>query len=343
MSGAGRGGNMSGAGIPLTGVSGGFVNGRWVPNPNTPAPTFEAPPGPWNYGPTSDWNPTTASGAVKAKKRGILSRLGRGLGRVGKLAGVAGLGVSLLGAGSAISSQGEGGMSSNAGIQSLLSAGGSIAMLFPGIGQIIGGIMLGAAALMDKSVREALVSLGNKIRDGVVNAGNWFGQGLENMVKGAFNQMIGMFNIFKGNQSSGGGAQVPIVGFISGLVNWARSIGISLPGNAQGLNYASSSLRQEALMSGNRPLLVNDREFVIPAGGMAPLASAVSERVNRDAASNQSSSNPHFTITIQLNNPVMIGANKDVINALRQPILDVLDDAWQEVSNATIRRPSVVS
>jgi hypothetical protein len=237
--------------------------------------------------------------------------------------------------------------SSGAQTQTILNSAGDVAMMFGPWGMGIGLMLKAGAALMDKSTREAVMQFGRNIMDGfTTNASNfvsWIGSQIQGLINSLGSVFTNIGKMFTGTDSKGN-SNIPVVGMFQGMMsnisNWAHEHG--LPGFYGGLNSAGPALALEARMSGNRPMVVNSSEFVIPRGGMATLSGIVEERVRRSMDSDSASISPTFHVTVQVNNPVMLGANKELVNSLRQPILDVIEEAWQEVSSGTIRRPSVV-
>jgi len=228
-----------------------------------------------------------------------------------------------------------------------LGTAGDIAMMFGPWGMGIGLMLKAGAALMDKSTREAVMQFGRNILDGFTTNASYFVSWIGSQIQGLINSLGGLFSnigkMFTGTDSKGN-SNIPIIGAAQGLLGsfmkWGHEHG--LPGFYGGLNSTGPAMALEARMSGHRPMVVNSSEFVIPKGGMATLSGIVEERVRRSIDSDGASISPTFHVTVQVNNPVMLGANKELVNSLRQPILDVIDEAWQEVSRGTIRRPSVV-
>jgi hypothetical protein len=282
---------------------------------------------------------------MRVFRRGI-SRGWKNLPGIGKGATMAGAGLGAIGLASLAfpkgANAGELGEETTAATQSVLNTVADMAMLFPGWGMAIGLTLKAGAALMDRSTREAIMQFGRNIMDGFATTAsnflNWIGSQFQGLMNG-LGSLLGNIGKALTGTNSQGNSNIPIIGWAQGIYNGAVNLVRGV--HYDGLNSTGPALALEARMSGHRPMVVNSSEFVIPKGGMATLSGIVEERVRRSVSTDGNIS-PTFHVTVQVNNPVMLGANKELVNSLRQPILDVIEEAWQEVSSGTIRRPSVV-
>ena len=305
-------------------------------------PTYDPYAGgkdPWDW---STENKSTMSREERRRRR--LKMLGKGrrmrmLRRTGMIAGAGGL---IFGGGAAFAAAAEGAGGEAFSTKNVIDQAGNIAMMLPGWGPLIGGVLKVTALLMDKGVRDAMnqyfIVPMNQLFTNMLNGITGAFRGAMDKMGNVFNWIGQQFNFF---QTSGGSSNKPWIVNILGEL--AKKAGITVPPLPfySGLNYAGPAMALEAKMSGNRPMVVNDGEFVIPRDGFGTLTGVVEDRVRRSLNDDAKPAPVSFAVTIQLNNPVMLGNNRDLVNALRQPILDVLDDAWQQVSQGTIRRPSV--
>ena len=273
--------------------------------------------------------------------------LGRSIG------GDAGQQVSAVGS---VLGSGLGGASTGAMIGSMIAPGVGTAA-----GAVIGGIIGGLAPLMDKGVREGIgkftTGLGTKLSQTM----EWFGKGTEENF-GKFTDFLG--NTLKGignalvfalNASISAFSLIPrlIITTVEALFNrlpdqlkpdWAKGAigglksiaGFQLPYFADGKDYIGSTMALEARLSGNRPMVVNDGEFVIPRDGFPILAGLVGENLRTTGVINNGPSQP-----VQVNVSLSVTANSVVANAdelatvLREPVYKIVGDAWDEAVNAT--------
>lgn len=246
-------------------------------------------------------------------------------------------------------------------------------------GAVIGGVIGGVAPLMDKKVRTAALNSGDEIKKALEDAGEQIKRSSDSGIKSFvrswnslgtdlskinFSEII--VNALKTSLANITPGNLPNVATttrdVLGSVNWSavmgsisrnlsqlatvldpigaiRSLLEKVPGlrrgNYQGLNYAGPEIAMEARMSGGRPLLVNDREFVIPRDGFPILADAVANRVlPRSQQENKVSA--EFNITLNITG----GLNEGNVNQLRGPVLAIIQEAWDDVTSATVSRGS---
>lgn len=107
-------------------------------------------------------------------------------------------------------------------------------------------------------------------------------------------------------------------------------------GNYEGLNYYGPLMSKEASMSGGRPLLVNDREFVIPRDGFNVMADLLSKKGRGDSVVNQS-----VTYDITINATGLAG--EDIARSIKEPVLKIIDDQNKKTMGAMVLRGSTVS
>lgn len=98
-------------------------------------------------------------------------------------------------------------------------------------------------------------------------------------------------------------------------------------------------------MSGNRAFMTgggniaNNGEIIIPAGGMGRLVDALETRMSN--RSSQSMSSNMIELSINVNNPIMLGDSKELIDSLRGPVLDIVNDAYKSIVSNKIRNSYV--
>jgi hypothetical protein len=111
--------------------------------------------------------------------------------------------------------------------------------------------------------------------------------------------------------------------------------------NYAGKDYAGPAMALEARMSGRKPMIVNDGEFVIPRDGFPTLVGLVGNSLRSTGVISSGPSQP-----IQVNVNLSVTANSVVANAdelataLRDPVYKIIGDAWNEAYNANrVHRP----
>jgi hypothetical protein len=99
-----------------------------------------------------------------------------------------------------------------------------------------------------------------------------------------------------------------------------------------GRNVYGLAMDMEQKMSGNRPMIVNDSEFVIPKGGMPVLTDAVARKLNSRASTNAGPIQVQVNLSLTTHSFV---ANPDELSkALKEPVYQIISDAWVEATNA---------
>lgn len=246
--------------------------------------------------------------------------------------------------------------------------GAMIGSIIPGIGTaagaIIGGIIGGIAPLMDRGVREGAQSFLSRIRgffswlgESIQGTFKWMGDSIAKALKFGINVFIGVIN-----GALSGMLVIPrmVVGIVSSLYNqlpdaikpgWAtQAIGamntvtsLQIPTiNYEGSGFYGPALGLEARMSGRRPMVVNDGEFVIPNNGFSTLAGLVGDNLRRTGVL-QDQSNPgvNLNVTLELNVNSVVADPQQLADALRDPVLQIISDAWREANITTVRRPRI--
>jgi len=277
--------------------------------------------------------------------RNRMARFGRGLHRVGMgggymmagsmAASMAGQAVGGAG-GEILSGLGQGAM-----------MGATIGSIIPGVGTaagaLIGGIIGGVAPLMDKGVRDevgkfisgtgtAMKAFGAGIVTGITELGNGLLSALSSLPKMASGVMQAIYNTLP----------APIkatMGFLntawSGVTGFVQRINIPSPFYA-GKDYAGPAMALEARMSGRRPMVVNDGEFVIPRDGFPTLAGIVGDNLRSTGVINTGPSQPvQVNVTLAITTHSVVADPDELANALRDPVYKIIGEAWNEAYNST--------
>ena len=231
-------------------------------------------------------------------------------------------------------------------------AGGAQAgAIFGPWGIAIGAILGAGVSLLDKGTRTGISKFidgfGNMVGDWVAGVGNAFTRSVSNIWNGITGALTNFVNLIKT-----GFDNLPIVSLFKKLAEMANG-GLGNASNPidwikeklgihyNGLNDSGSQLALEARMSGNRAFMTgggniaNNGEIIIPAGGMGRLVDALEARsYNKPGQTGQSN---FIELSININNPVMLGHNQELIDSLRDPVLSIVDDAYKSIANNKIR------
>lgn len=265
-------------------------------------------------------------------------------------------GMDLSGAGSVLSGGFEG-----------ATIGATIGSVVPGIGTaagaVIGGIIGGIAPLMDKGVRDSIGKLVSDLGTRFGEIAEWFSEGtksnfekLGNML-GTLIKGLGNALVFSINASLTAFTLLPrlIIGTVESLFNmlpdnlkpaWAKSVigGISSVANFQlpyffgGKDYYGPSMALEAQMSGRRPMVVNDGEFVIPKDGFPTLAGLVANNLRSTNALREPPNNTQVNITLAITTNSVVADASELANTLREPVYQIINDAWAEATASNVQR-----
>lgn len=237
-------------------------------------------------------------------------------------------------------------------------------------GAAIGAVIGGGISLMDKGTRDGAIKwvkgVGKIIGDwmgsilnGVVGFGNSIKKALEQAASSFANSVQWVFKKIV-NTLLDGLTFLPrlFTGVIEKIVNlvpkealpgWARgALGVVSSGlgvaqsllgarYSSGLNYYGPLMAQEARMSGGRAMVVNSREFVIPPDGFNTLAGLLENKIMSSSKNRGGESFTKVELAININNPVMLGNNKQLIDSLRKPVIDIVNDAYRRQNSARVR------
>jgi molybdopterin biosynthesis enzyme MoaB len=267
---------------------------------------------------------------------------------------------------------GEGGPSAGQAWASVAGGAAQGAMtgaMFGPWGAAIGGVIGAGTSLMDAGVRDAVGKSINEAGSGFMKAmkslvdgiGGFAKNFLDWLIKGTesnFKKLIdGLGNAFKLvangfismlNQSLSAFQFLPraIIGMVQKLPIDA------IPGARDAINAAASvanfqiariayggqghygpAMAREALMSGRRPLVVNDGEFVIPSNGFATLSNLVGQNLRNSGVINDTGRGQvSVSMTLVVNSNSVVADANELANTLREPVYQIINEAWQKVS-----------
>ena len=89
-------------------------------------------------------------------------------------------------------------------------------------------------------------------------------------------------------------------------------------------------------MSGRRPMVVNDGEFVIPRDGFPTLAGLVGDNLRSTGVINTGPSQPvQVNVTLAITTHSVVADPDELANALRDPVYKIIGEAWNEAYNST--------
>ena len=300
--------------------------------------------------------------------RGGMAAAGRGIHRIGMGGGylmagalaseVAGNAVG--GAGGQILSGLGQGASVGAQIGMLLGPKGALA------GAAIGAVIGGIAPLMDKGIRDSvgkfISDLGKTFTEGwnsftrwVGESMSWAGNSLKEALKWAVNGIVSALNTTLSAMTA---LPRTMTGAIRGVI---ESIKVPFPGKetalkalggiegffspqipnfASGKNYLGPALALEARMSGRRPMVVNDGEFVIPKDGFPILAGLVGQNLRSTGVIGSANNNTPAQVNVSLSLTAhSVVANADeLVETMREPVYQIIADAIREAENSRISR-----
>ena len=243
-------------------------------------------------------------------------------------------------------------------------------------GAAIGGVLGAGVALMDKGTRDAagkwvsgiMGSMGKFAQDFIGGTGKFISGIIDSLGKAG--QRVIKFFVEDLPSIWLKGMKTLYIDIPSSLLNFGKELGKSMldsvsnfnlgdilrntwesiknfttrnnnpdRGNYEGLNYFGPAMRQEARMSGAKPLLVNDREFVIPRDGFPILADTIERRISsRGRGEGDINMSPTFNIAINVNGNMAPGD----VESLRTPVLRIIEEAWASATQGTVSRGAVV-
>jgi hypothetical protein len=250
------------------------------------------------------------------------------------------------------------------------STGAMIGSIIPGIGTaagaVIGGIIGGVAPLMDKGIRDGIgkfiSNLGKTFTEGwnsftrwVGESMSWAGNSLKEALKWAVNGIVSALNTTLSAMTA---LPRAMTGAIRGVI---ESIKVPFPGKetalkalggiegffspqipnfASGKNYLGPALALEARMSGRRPMVVNDGEFVIPKDGFPILAGLVDQNLRSTGVIGSANNNTPTPVNVSLSLTThSVVANADeLVETMREPVYKIISDAIKEAENSRISR-----
>jgi hypothetical protein len=243
--------------------------------------------------------------------------------------------------------------------------GSIIPVIGTAAGAVIGGVIGGVEPLMDKGVRDSIGKLIKDISTGFGNTAEWFITGtkenfgrvmdsLGSMFKSFTNGFISVLNIaLTGFQILPrvimGMVEIiynktPGLSLIPGLgdaVNAGKSlVNFQIPNFASGKDYAGPAMALEARMSGRRPMVVNDGEFVIPKDGFPILAGLVGQNLRSTGVigSANNSTPTQVNVTLSLTAHSVVANADELVETMREPVYKIIADAIREAENSRISR-----
>jgi hypothetical protein len=106
--------------------------------------------------------------------------------------------------------------------------------------------------------------------------------------------------------------------------------------NFAGLNAIGPTLAQESRMSGGKAMVVNNKEFVIPPGGFSTLANLVALKNTTPGSMNatQAQAAPVINISVSVSGVL---SESDLEDTLREPVSNIVEDAYRRASATTPR------
>ena len=249
--------------------------------------------------------------------------------------------------------------------------GAALGSVFGPVGTAIGGVLGGvlgeeAVNALSDEVLDGITNFGSQIGSFISNLGttftsawtgftkwigesvSWAGEKLEEAFKFAVNGVINALNVAIRAFTALPRALIgSIEGFIKnvpfpgkeqalGTLGSLKSFySMQIPNFYGGKNYYGPAMAKEAMMSGRKPMVVNDSEFVIPRDGFPILAGLVGQNLRSTGVINQGESKP-----VVINISLSVTANSVVANAeeladtLRDPVYQIINDAWTEAYNS---------
>jgi hypothetical protein len=204
-----------------------------------------------------------------------------------------------------------------------------------------------------ESVGASLNDAGTSFMDGMTRSFNWLKDGLSNTVKALANALIFSINgaiqavTFLPRAIAQLIENIPGIGMISGakesLTGIQEAMSTPIPYFTSGKGFAGPAMALEARMSGRRPMVVNDGEFVIPSNGFATLAGLVSNNLRTTGVVNSGRDQPiQVNIALTVQSTSVVADASELAAALRDPVHRIIDDAWRETIQPNIQRARTV-
>lgn len=298
----------------------------------------------------SRFNRRFGSGGTRAVLRRSLRGFGRGALITSAIAGAGALGLGIFGGPGANAQTMDGvnaaGSVLGGGFEGAM-MGATIGSIVPGVGTaagaVIGGIIGGVAPLLDKGVRDGIGKFISGIGTTMSEFGSGIVRGLNEIANNALQAISSLpsllGNIVKSVYNSLPAPVKSTMNFFNSV--WSGVTGfvsrINLPNMFyDGKDYIGGTMALEARLSGNRPMVVNDGEFVIPRDGFPILAGLVGENLRTTGVVNNGGNQPvQVNISLSVTANSVVADPNELANALREPVYKIVGDAWSEAVNAT--------
>lgn len=259
--------------------------------------------------------------------------------------------------------------------------GGVLGTIVPGIGNVagavIGGVIGGVMPLLDKGTRESIgqlffglrstftttitnLSTGFETwrqntwryfvegtRENFRKATDFLGSGLRFVANGlisVFNNILTGFQLIP-RLVIGMVEKIPGADKLPGFEAAKNVANFQIPtiqNNYGGKDFYGPAMALEARMSGRKPMVVNDGEFVIPSGsGMATLSNLVGQNLQATGVLRQNQSR-EVSINVQLvvNNSAFVSNADELADKLRDPVHQIINEAWTKVMQTVPYRPA---
>lgn len=259
--------------------------------------------------------------------------------------------------------------------------GGALGTIVPGIGNVagavIGGVIGGVMPLLDKETRESIGQLFSGLRSAFTTTitnlftgfSTWFqgtwrffvdgtrenfrkatdflGSGLRFVANGlisVFNNILTGFQLIP-RLVIGMVEKIPGADKFPGFEAAKNAANFQIPtiqNNYGGKDFYGPAMALEARMSGRKPMVVNDGEFVIPSGsGMATLSNLVGQNLQATGVLRQNQSR-EVSINVQLvvNNSAFVSNADELADKLRAPVHQIINEAWTKATQTVPYRPA---
>lgn len=230
-------------------------------------------------------------------------------------------------------------------------------------GAAIGGVIGGVVSLMDKETRAGVAEFANGIGRWFTNTIDWIAKGTKENFKKAQDTLgsalrtavNGFITIFNGILTTfqliprlviSMVEKIPGAGSLPGFEQAKNIANFQLqlipPNNYDGKGFYGPAMAHEARMSGRKPLVINDGEFVIPAGsGMSTLANLVGQNLTSTGVIRKNnSSQTVINVSLNLSSSAFVADANDLINKLRDPVHQIINEAWIQATQTIPVRTS---
>lgn len=237
--------------------------------------------------------------------------------------------------------------------------GAAIGSIIPGIGTaagaVIGGVIGGVAPFIDKGTKDGarrfiegvkkwfddlINGVGQSIYENGSKFKNFMGDSLRFLANGIItiaNSLVSALQIIPKIVMSVVNSiysKIPHNDTLDSIIGAGNTLAnFQIPKISYGgRNVYGLAMDMEQKMSGNRPMIVNDSEFVIPKGGMPVLTDAVARKLNSRASTNAGPIQVQVNLSLTTHSFV---ANPDELSkALKEPVYQIISEAWVEATNA---------